>query len=72
MGYLVQSNGMSTWKARKIAKASKGRSESGRSKGIIATPLERWMCRASRSYKHPMYDMIMSKMTGEKRIKGKK
>lgn len=72
MGYLIQSHGMGTWKTRKIAKKARGKSETGRSKGIVASPLERFMCRSNRSWKHPLYESIMSKLDGEKRRKGKK
>lgn len=51
---------MGTWKVNIIKKKSGGRSETGKSKGIVATPLAKYMCRANRSYKHPQYDKIMA------------
>jgi len=62
---------MGTWKRRVMEKKGKGRSESGRSKGLVATPLERTMCRRNRSWKDPLYEFVMDKLTGEKRKKGK-
>lgn len=53
---------MGTWKTRKIAKKSRGRSETGRSKGLIATPIQKFMCRNSRSYKHPLYEEVMKSL----------
>lgn len=49
--------GMGTWKRKILDKAGKGRSESGRSKGIVVSPLYRTLCRRNRSYKHRMYDV---------------
>jgi len=72
MGYLQQTNKMGPWKRRKLEKGVRGKQESGRSKGIIASPLERFICRSNRSYKHPEYDRIMSSLTGEKRLRKKK
>lgn len=69
MSYLVQSHGMGTWKQRIIKKKNKGNQETGRSKGITASPLERSICRRNRSWKHPSYSLVMSRLTGEKRRK---
>ena len=71
MGYLNQSTKMGTWKKRIISKLAKGRQETGRSKGIVAEPLFKTICRRNRSWKHPLYSFVMSKLTGEKRRKGK-
>lgn len=63
---------MGTWKTRKLVKGIRASRTTGKSKGIIASPLERTMCRRNRSYKNPQYQTVMSKLTGEKRIrKGK-
>ena len=62
---------MGTWKRKLISKEHKGRQESGRAKGIVASPLVKYMCRANRSYKHPLYDVVMTKLNGEKQRKGK-
>ena len=59
---------MGTWRLRKMKKGLRASRTTGKSKGIIATPLERTICRRNRSYKHPSYALIMSKMKGEKRI----
>jgi len=73
MSYLVQSTGMGTWKKRVIAKKAKGKQESGRSKGLVSSSLERYICRSNRSWKHGEYDRIMTTvLTGEKRKKGAK
>lgn len=58
---------MGQWKARVIKKANKGSRTTGKQKGIHASALERYMCRANRSWKHPEYQAVMSKLTGEKR-----
>ena len=48
-----------TWKKRQIDKRNKGKQETGKSKGIVADPLVKTMCRRNRSWKHPRYSDIM-------------
>lgn len=72
MSYLTQSHGMGDWKKRVIEKKNKGKQETGRSKGITASPLERTICRRNRSWKNASYNLVMSRLTGEKRRKGNK
>lgn len=55
MSYLKQSHGMGTWKARKISKLHKGRSESGRSKGLVPPAWARYCARSGRAYKTDIY-----------------
>ena len=50
---------MDTWKAHKVKKSQKGSQTTGKSKGIVSSPLQRYMCRSNRSYKHPLYQEIM-------------
>lgn len=42
----------------------------GKSKGIRPSPLDRYICRRNRSYKHPSYALVMEKL-GERKVKGK-
>jgi hypothetical protein len=72
MSYLKQTTKMGDWKKRIIEKKNRGRSETGRSKGIVATPLQKMMCRRNRSWKHPQYGAVMMILNGEKQRKGKK
>lgn len=53
---------MGNWKAKKLEKKGKGRSETGRSKGIVASALQKSMCRRNRSYKHPLYGEVMESL----------
>ena len=48
---------MGSWKTRKNAKKGKGSQTPGSKKGAScqATAIEKWMARASRSYKDPRY-----------------
>lgn len=62
---------MGTWKARQIGKKNKASRTTGRSKGIVSSALERYMCRRNRSYKHPLYAKVLLSLTGEKRISKK-
>jgi hypothetical protein len=62
---------MGNWKRRTISKKTKGSQSTGRSKGIISSPLERTLCRRNRSWKNPLYTRVMSKLTGEKRMNKK-
>ena len=50
---------MVTWKVKLIKKKGKGSQTTGRSKGIISSSLQRFMCRRNRSYKHSLYSVIM-------------
>lgn len=59
---------MGSWRKRQIDKKNKGKQESGKSKGITADPLTKYMCRKNRSYKHPLYNEVMEKIgTNRKR-----
>lgn len=51
---------MGNWKSKIIAMQHKGSSTTGKSKGIITTPLERTICRRNRSWKHPLYNEVMA------------
>ena len=62
---------MGTWKLKQLSKKTKGSQTTGKSKGIITTALERMMCRRNRSWKHPLYGAVMSKLTGDKRTRTK-
>ncbi len=48
---------MIDWKKKSINKTRKGSTTPGISKGdnCKATPLDKWMAKAGRSYKHPEY-----------------
>ena len=61
---------MVTWKVKPIKKKGKGSQTTGRSKGIVSSTLQRFMCRRNRSYKHPLYAEIMG--NGEFARKAKK
>lgn len=50
---------MGTWKSRIFSKRNKGKSEPGKGKGIHPSPLQRYMCRRNRSWKHPEYHTVM-------------
>jgi len=50
---------MGTWKRRQIEKKNKGKQETGKSKGLCPDPLQRYLCRSNRSYKHPAYATVM-------------
>lgn len=43
--------------------------EAGKKKGILPSPLEKWMCRHNRSWKHPRYGAIMEKLGSRKKGK---
>jgi len=53
---------MGTWRTSKIRKKSRGSQATGKSKGIVATALAKYICRRNRSYKHALYDEVFSKM----------
>jgi hypothetical protein len=58
---------MGTWKTRLIAKKSKGKSESGRSKGLVPPPWARHCAKAARAYKtNPRYGEWCTKCDGSK------
>lgn len=50
---------MGTWKTAQIKKKSRGSQSTGKSKGIFATTIQKFMCRRNRSWKHPLYDEVM-------------
>lgn len=57
---------MGTWKKKLIKKQGKRSVSTGKSKGIVSTPLERTICRRNRSYKMREYAAVMNKLNGEK------
>ena len=58
---------MGTWKRRLIEKKARGRSESGRSKGLVPPVWAKNCARAARAYKNnPRYGEWCVKCTGEK------
>jgi hypothetical protein len=59
---------MGNWKKKLIQKKGRGSQTTGKSKGIVATALQKSMCRRNRSYKHPNYGVIMDSI-GVKRTK---
>jgi hypothetical protein len=50
---------MGNWKAKLIRKKGRGSQSTGKSKGIVATALQKYMCRRNRSYKNPLYSEVM-------------
>jgi hypothetical protein len=60
---------MGNWKLRKIKKKGRGSQTTGRTKGIVASPLQKFMCRHGRSYKHPLYGDVMESL-GQRKRKG--
>lgn len=61
---------MGTWKTYKIKKKGRASQTTGRSKGIVATAIQKYMCRRNRSWKDPLYQQVMG--TGEFKRGGKK
>lgn len=59
---------MGTWCARKLAKKNRGSQSTGRQKGIVASALQKYMCRRNRSYLHPRYQEVMSSL-GQRKAK---
>jgi hypothetical protein len=57
---------MGQWRSKKIQKAGKGSQATGRSKGIVASALQKTMCRRNRSYKNPVYGMVMASLGARK------
>lgn len=53
---------MGTWKSKQLEKKGKGRSETGKSKGIVASALQKYMCRRNRSHNHPLYGVVMESL----------
>jgi len=53
---------MGTWKTRLLVKKGRGSQTTGKSKGIIASTLAKYMCRRNRSYKHPLYAEVMDSL----------
>lgn len=67
MSYLTQSTKMGTWKQRILPKKSRGKQESGRSKGLIPPAWAKACAKQSRAYKnHPDYERWCSICTGDK------
>lgn len=60
---------MGTWKRRLILKKGRGSQTTGRQKGIRPTAIQKFMCRHNRSYKHPLYDVVMETL-GMRKTKG--
>lgn len=54
--------GMGNWKKRKLVKGQRASRATGRSKGIVASSLAKYMCRRNRSYKNPSYGIVMAKI----------
>lgn len=56
------------WRARKIEKAGKGRSEAGKTKGILPTTMQRYCCRRGRAYRTvAQYEEIMASCGSRKK-----
>lgn len=47
---------------RAMAEGKKPSQTTGRTKGIRPSALAKYMCRSNRSYKHPRYEAVMSKL----------
>lgn len=67
---MKQSTAMGTWKTRIIQKRNRGSQTTGKSKGIVATTLQKYMCRRNRSYKDPLYEVVMASCGTYKTKKG--
>lgn len=61
---------MGTWKTKVFKKKGKGSQATGKSKGIVASALQKFMCRHGRSYKHPLYETVMASLGIHKGKKG--
>lgn len=56
-------------KAMRIGGSSKNNSQTtGKSKDIRPTPLQKYMCKSNRSYKHPRYNEVMNSI-GQRKTK---
>lgn len=64
----VIGTGAGAWKSRQIAKKARGSQTPGKSKGIKASPLQRYMCRKNRSWKHPLYAVVMASLGQRKKV----
>lgn len=53
---------MATWKTKLIRKKARGSQATGKSKGIVASPLAKFMCKHNRLWKHPRYAEVMAKI----------
>lgn len=59
--------GMGTWKTRVIAKKSRGKQETGRSKGLVPPTWAKACAKQARAYRtNPRYSEWCAKCTGEK------
>lgn len=58
---------MSNWRSNKMRKANKGSQTPGKAKGLVATPIQRYMCTRNRSWKHPRYEEVMASIGSRKR-----
>ena len=65
-------NGMGHWKSKTFSKKTKASKTTGKSKGIVVSPLERTICRRNRSWKMREYSSVMKLLNGEKRRSGKR
>ena len=59
---------MGTWKKRKLVKGQRASRETGKKKGLVPTTIQKWMCRTGRSYKHPLYEVVMASL-GTRKVK---
>lgn len=59
---------MGTWKTRALQKKGRRSQTTGKSKGLVPGALARFMCRRSRSYKHPEYAAVMAGL-GQRKVK---
>lgn len=67
MSYLKQSTKMGRWKIRIIEKSSRGRKESGRSKGLVPPAWAKACAKNARAYKnHPRYGEWCERCNGDK------
>lgn len=57
---MTTAGSMGQWKARVLKKKGRGSQATGRSKGIVASPIQKYMCRRNRSYKLANYGAVMA------------
>lgn len=50
---------MGDWRKRKMQKGLRASRTTGKSKGIVATAIRKYMCRRNRSWKDRDYDRVM-------------
>lgn len=55
---------MGDWKSRTFEKKGRASQSTGKSKGIVASALDKFMCRRNRSYKHPLFGAWCAKFQG--------